>query len=350
MKKFKKLFFCTGGTGGHVFPAISLYENFKNSNHQIIFLTDKRCEYILKENKINYKIINVANFNRKIFLWPISLYTIIKSILECMKLFLIEKPDTVVGFGSYVSFPSLISAKLLKITTIIHEQNAVMGKSNRILSKIVDYIALSYKNTKFCKLNEKVFYTGMPIRSIFYKKKIKKNIYKKQILIIGGSQGARIFSTLIPNLLKKLDNKFKEKIFICQQTQINQKKHLQNLYKDLNIEFKLESFFKDIYREMCDADLIISRCGASSLAEIETFSIPTFLFPLPHSKNDHQYENARRFSEKNECIIFDEIHLNEKEFIHELKKKIINKVSKKLYKKNKRNLRLKELVQRTLDR
>ena len=84
---------------------------------------------------------------------------------------------------------------------------------------------------------------------------------------------------------------------------------------------------------MCDADLIISRCGASSLAEIETFSIPTFLFPLPDSKNDHQYENARRFSEKNECIIFDETNLNEKEFIHELKKKIINKSSKKLYKK-----------------
>ena len=126
---------------------------------------------------------------------------------------------------------SLISAKLLKITTIIHEQNSVMGKSNRILSKIVDYIALSYKNTKFCKFNKKVFYTGMPIRSTFYKKKIKKNIYKKQILIIGGSQGARVFSTLIPNLFKKLDSKFKKKIFICQQTQINQKKHLQNLIK-----------------------------------------------------------------------------------------------------------------------
>ena len=174
MKKFRKLFFCTGGTGGHVFPAISLYENFKDSNHQIIFLTDKRCEYILKENRINYKIIKVATFNRKIFLWLIYLFTIIKSILECMKLFLIEKPDTVVGFGSYVSFPSLISAKLLKITTIIHEQNSVMGKSNRILSKIVDYIALSYKNTKFCKFNKKVFYTGMPIRSTFYKKRIKE--------------------------------------------------------------------------------------------------------------------------------------------------------------------------------
>ncbi len=348
MKKFKKLFFCTGGTGGHVFPAISLYENFNDSNHQIIFLTDKRCEYILKENGIDYKIINFTTFNKKIFLWPISFFKIIKSIFECVRLFLMEKPDTVVGFGSYVSFPGLISAKLLKIPTIIHEQNAVMGKSNRILSKIVDYIALSYKNTKFCKINKKVFYTGMPIRSIFYKKKIKRNRYKKQILIIGGSQGAKVFSTLIPNIFKKLDRRLKEKIFICQQTQINQKKNLQNIYKDLNIEFKLESFFKDIYDEMHNADLIISRCGSSSLAEIETFSTPAFLFPLPHSKNNHQYENAKRFSEKNECVIFDETNLNESKFIKELKKKIINKASKKLYKKNSKNLKLKDLVLRTL--
>ena len=348
MRKFKKLFFCTGGTGGHVFPAISLYENFKNYKHQIIFLTDKRCEYILKENRINYRIINVANFNKKIFLWPISFFIIIRSILECMMLFLKERPDTVVGFGSYVSFPSLISAKLLKIPTIIHEQNAVMGKSNRILSKIVDYIALSYEKTKFCELSEKVFYTGMPIRNIFYEKKIKKNIHKKKILIIGGSQGASVFSTLLPNIFKKLDRRFKEKILICQQTQINQKKYLQNIYKDLRIEFKLESFFKDICEEMHNADLIISRCGASSLAEIEIFSAPTFLFPLPNSKNNHQYENAKRFSQSNECIIFDETNLNENKFIYELKKKIINKVSRKIYIKNKKNLKLKDLVQRTL--
>jgi len=350
MKENKKLVFCTGGTGGHVFPAVSLYESLKKNKYQILFLTDKRCEYILKENEINYKILKVSHFNKKKIYWFFSFLTIIRSVITCMRLFIKNRPDLIVGFGGYVSFPGLFSAKILKIPFVIHEQNAVMGKANRVLSNFAKFIALTYKKTKYCTLSEKVIHTGMPIREFFYRNYKKKKLKnKKKILILGGSQGATIFSILLPTLFKELDSKIRKKISICQQVITGDKEKLEKVYGNLKIEHNLKTFFKNINEEIFDADLIISRCGASTLAEIEVFPIPIFLFPLPNSRNDHQYVNAKNFSKNKECIIFNEKHFNKKKFLDSFKDKINSKVSiKKTNKKIKKNQKLKNLIQTLL--
>lgn len=349
MKKDKKIVICAGGTGGHVFPSIALYEKLKK-NYHFFFLTDRRCEYIFKDYDVNYNLLKVNYFNKNIFLWPKTLVQIIKSIIFCFKLFKKEKPKLVIGFGGYVSFPGIISAKILNISTIIHEQNAVMGKANRILSIISNYIALTFKETRFCSLSRKVVHTGLPIRNSFFNehnKLIKKS--KKQILILGGSQGAKVFSKIVPKIIRKLNSELRNKIVIKQQALENDIKDLEKIYNEIRVSHQLKKFFKNINKEMVNADLIISRCGASTLSELELFNTPIFLFPLPHSKNNHQLENAKKFLAPHGSIIFDEEEFNESKFLSGLNEIILEKNKKTNYRKKlKRNDTFQNLIQTIL--
>ena len=320
-----KVFLVAGGSGGHLFPALSVFEQLKN--YDPLILTDERTEKYLKKLGIKYRRIFTARLKINFFL-IFNLLKLFLSILDNIAIILKRKPAIIIGFGGYTSIPTLIAAKILNKKIIIHEQNAVMGKTNRMLSKIADIVAITFPKTKFAP--EKAVYTGIPLRK---KKKISNfKTKKKRIFVVGGSQGAKIFSKIIPELLKNFDKSLLKKLIIVQQARGDDLEEIKKKYQSLKVEHKIEKFFYNIYEQYYNADLIICRCGASTLAEIEIFSKPCLLFPLPSSMNNHQYYNAKEFEKNNTCFILDEHNLSVKSLSHKIENLIfLRKKKKKLY-------------------
>ena len=320
-----KVFLVAGGSGGHLFPALSVFEQLKD--YDTLILTDKRTEKYLKKLDMKYKKIFTARLEINIFL-IFNLLKLFLSILDNIGIILKRKPDIIIGFGGYTSIPTIIAAKILNKKIIIHEQNAVMGKTNRILSKLADIVAITFPRTKFAPKN--AIYTGIPLRK---KKKISNlKTNKKRIFIVGGSQGAKIFSEIIPELLKNFDKSLLKKLIIVQQARDDDLEQIKKKYKSLKVEHEIEEFFYNIYEQYYNADLIICRCGASTLAEIEIFSKPCLLFPLPSSMNNHQYYNAKEFKKNNTCFILDENNLSVKSLSQKVENLIfLGKKKKKLY-------------------
>ena len=296
-KKNKNIFLVAGGTGGHLFPAVAVAQRDKTKN--FIFVTDKRVEKILKKHKVRYFVISSSKFNKNIFRLILGLFKILYGTFQSVLLIKKYRPDLVVGFGGYTSIPTILAAKIFNVKTLIHEQNAVMGKTNRLLSKISNKTAISFSSTKYAKKD--AILTGIPIR-VFKRKKMKKD--KKRVLVLGGSQGAKIFSHILPKILTGIKEEYLKNLMIVQQTRKEDKTFLESIYNKLNVQCIVKEFFDDVQNEIYNSDIVIARCGASTLAEIEYCRKFSFLFPLPTAMDDHQLENAKQFKKKNDCQIF----------------------------------------------
>ena len=313
-----KVFLIAGGSGGHLFPAISLTETDKIFDYY--FLIDDRIEGIIKKKKLKYFKIFSSSLKINLLL-PINLVKIFLGFLQSLQIFIKHKPHIVVGFGGYTSIPSIFAAKILKIKIIIHEQNAVMGKTNRFLSYLTNNIALTFKNTKYAK-NYSV-HTGIPVRN---KKKMLHGESKlKRIFVVGGSQGAKIFTKLVPRLIQNFSSRSKKHLIVVQQVRKEDMELIISLYKEMQIKSIIKNFFDDIYDQLDKADLIISRCGSSTLAEIELYNKFSVLFPLPSATDNHQHSNAIEFKKNNQCLICDENKLNLKKISKEIEKIVFKK-------------------------
>ncbi len=319
----KVIFFVAGGTGGHLFPAIAVAKSFKKS--QSHFLVDKRTEKILLDNNYKYHIISSGKLDKNILKVLISFFKILYGFVHSFYLITKFKPSLVVGFGGYTSIPPLLAAKILNKKILIHEQNSVMGKTNRFLSKISSKIAITYKNTIYA--DKSAIVSGMPIRDLKVKKGIYKN-HKKVILIIGGSQGTKVFCKIMKKIILRLDKKLLKKIFVVHQVREEDLKTMTKFYQSFNIAFKIEKFFKNIYDEINRSDIIISRCGASSLAEIEYFKKFCILIPLPTSANNHQYHNAVEFKKTNNCEIITQSNINNDKLVKIIISNLLEKKKK----------------------
>ncbi|MEE2695189.1 MAG: UDP-N-acetylglucosamine--N-acetylmuramyl-(pentapeptide) pyrophosphoryl-undecaprenol N-acetylglucosamine transferase [Pseudomonadota bacterium] len=325
----KKVFLIAGGSGGHIFPAIALTEINKNFNY--LFLLDERTEKLIRRKRFDYVKIISSKINLNLLL-PIYIIKIFIGFIQSIFILKKHKPDIVIGFGGYTSIPSIFAAKALKIKILIHEQNSIMGRTNRILSYLTKNIATTFKKTKFA--DKKAIYTGIPVRQ---KRSFKISTSKNfRILVVGGSQGAQIFSKIIPKIAGQLNNKAKKKIIVVQQVRKEDKLYLEKKYKKIKIILRLEEFFNDIYSEYNQCDLIICRCGSSTLAEIKLFKKFAVLFPLPSAMNNHQYFNALEFRKNNNCMIVNEKKVRFSRISKEIEKRIfLKKKSCKLKKQNK---------------
>ena len=342
----RRVFLVAGGTGGHLFPALSVMKDL--DDYYIDFITDKRTEKYLLEREIKYTRITTSKLSFNIlFLFNLTkiFFGVIQSILILIK----KRPDLVVGFGGYTCIPTIIASRILMIKVLVHEQNAVMGRTNRLLSKIVDYVAITFPNTAFAPTNSK--YTGIPVRKKMMLKRIKSN--KKRIFIVGGSQGANIFSEIIPKAFSFFDNKLKKKIKVIQQSRPEDIDKLCENFKNLGLDFEVKDFYQNIYNQYHNADLIITRCGASTLAEIQLFKKKSILFPLPSAMNNHQYFNAKEFKKNNDCLIIDEKNVDTKILSKDIEKLLfINKKDLNMYNEKTKNHRmsLSNYIKKILDK
>ena len=344
----KKIFIATGGTGGHIIPAIALYANLKKRGYIVDIISDKRGQKFLNFfSKINPKIIDSKSLLKKnLFKFFYSLLILCKSFLLSFLYLLKKKPDLIFGMGGYSSIPICISAKIIGINFFIYENNLLAGKSNRLLSFFAKRILVSYRDVKGFKqkYSKKVSYVGNIIREKILNFKSQNRSSKKiSVLILGGSQAAKIFAEKIPRIIKLCKSQ-KIDIKIFQQCLIDQNNYLRTFYKKNKINFKLFNFEKDILNYYKKANLVITRSGSSVIAELINCQIPFIAIPLESSADNHQLINASYFKKKGMCYLLREYEIDRKLFLliksfhkdKSLLPKIKNKqkkiINKKVYK------------------
>lgn len=339
MRMNKNILIATGGTGGHVFPALSLAEYFLDNDLNIKITTDKRgLKYIEENQNLNYEIINSSTiFKKNPLSFSISFIKIIYAFLRSILILLKFQPTIVFGMGGYSSFPICAAAKILKIPFIIYENNLHIGKANRVLlpfakKMFVSYLSLEGVNKKY---KYKIFQIGNLIRKdilsyINLEKTRSEN--KLTILILGGSQGAKVFGLKLPEIFEKC-TQAKIKLNIYQQCLPSQINHLKEKYNLLNIENEIFTFNNNLLKIFPKIDLAISRSGSSMLAELLNCSIPIISIPLPSSADNHQLKNAEYFKKMGFSFLIEEKQINEKLFtliksIHK-DKDLLNQMIKK---------------------
>ena len=304
-KNKKTIVLAAGGTGGHLYPCISLAKELNKKKYSSLLITDKRgSSHQHNINKLKTEIIHAGGVaGKNPFVIFISLSKLTVGFLRCLYILYREKPLAVIGFGGYVSIPPLVAAKILRIPIYIHEQNAVLGRANRLMSKHARSALTAFPTVKHLTKEDNIFYGGNPVRSeICEKRKAKKQpkITKEKpinILIFGGSLGAKIFAELIPPALNNLPLDLKERIVVYQQCHEEDLRPLTKKYREYRIKVKLETFIHDMDEKMERAHLIISRSGASTIAELSTIGRPAIFIPLPNSIDNHQFHNAKFFED-----------------------------------------------------
>jgi UDP-N-acetylglucosamine--N-acetylmuramyl-(pentapeptide) pyrophosphoryl-undecaprenol N-acetylglucosamine transferase len=291
-----------GGTGGHMFPALALAEELLDRGHEVTLITDIRglnYRKMFKGIKI-YQVDSVSFAGKGLIGKIFTIPKIIASIFEARSILKIINPGTVIGFGGYPAFPTLRAAISLNIPTCLHEQNAVLGKVNRYLAKSVDAVALSFEDTQKArwKKYKYVAVTGNPVRreivkigDLYYPTLGDDRIFR--ILVIGGSQGAKIFSEVVPQAVSTLPRASQRRLQITQQCREEDIEAVRKLYANTKIAVELTSFIEDIPNCLRWSHLVIGRAGASTVSELTTAGRPGILVPYPYATDNHQMENLK---------------------------------------------------------
>ena len=312
----KKIIFSTGGTGGHIFPAINLMKHFFDKGYEVLLVTDTRGNNFIKNySEFKSYVLKVEtpinkNFLKKILSFLLIFYSIIKSIIILKK----EKPNVVFGFGGYVSFPVSFASKFFNLPLIIYENNMILGRANKYLSFFSKKILVAKKITANFpeKYNDKTFEVG-PIldKNIINYSTSQKNINRENFsfLVLGGSQGAEIFGKIVPPIIKMVKAQG-YKIKIIQQCIVNQKSSIVDFYEKNNIENYIFEFDKNILKLILSSDLAITRCGASTTAELVHTLTPFIAVPYPYSMDNHQYLNAKYYENKGCCWVIEQNNFN----------------------------------------
>ena len=327
----KKIIFSTGGTGGHILPAINLMKHFFKKGHKVVLVTDDRgSNFIDDYSEFKSYILKVQtptnkNLFKKILSFLSIFYSIIKSIIILKK----EKPNLVFGVGGYVSFPISFISKFFNLPLVIYENNMILGRANKYLLPFSKKIFLAKKiNTNFPeKYKDKIHIVGPVLNKNIINSTIPKkdeNEKKISILVLGGSQGAEIFGKVVPAVIKMIKNEG-YKIKIIQQCIKSQKNFLTNFYTENNIESFVFEFHKDILKLILSSDLSITRCGASTIAELVHTLTPFIAVPLPDSIDNHQYLNAKYYEDKGCCWILEQKNFNTNNLFNLIMDNIKNK-------------------------
>ncbi|MDB4232956.1 UDP-N-acetylglucosamine--N-acetylmuramyl-(pentapeptide) pyrophosphoryl-undecaprenol N-acetylglucosamine transferase [Candidatus Pelagibacter sp.] len=307
----QRILISTGGSGGHVLPATILYEHLKNQFH-ISMTTDYRGMKFLDKNKYNLEIFNIKPISKNIILLPYQFFLIIYLIIKSIFFLRKRKIDILISTGGYMSLPLCLASKILNIKIFLFEPNMVLGRSNKFFIKSCKKIFCytdKIKNFPHKYMN-KIDIIPTLLRKKFYDVKkadgIDKNI---NLLIIGGSQGAKIFDTLIKSLTIKLSKKYYLKVY--QQSNLVNFEELKKFYKDNNINCELFDFSDDISNLMSRSNICITRAGASTLAELVFLNLPCVAIPLPTAKDNHQFENANFYNRLGCNWILNQDEINE---------------------------------------
>lgn len=312
----RRIILAAGGTGGHMFPAQALAETLVTRGWDVVLCTDVRGMRYTKSfpKKISITQIGSASPTQGTKWARIgALFLLFTACCKMFLSFLRARPHCVVGFGGYPSFPALVGAWILRVPRVIHEQNACLGRVNRLFVCHVDIFAYSFPIKYFSKCNHALDCGNLVRDQVFLYKNapytpfdIKNTENMCDVLIFGGSQGARILTDIVPEAIKILPENLLHRLKIYQQVPASDCKRLVEFYEKIGLNAKIAPFFDDMATHIAQAKLVVSRAGASTLAEISMIGRPAILVPYRGAVNNHQNANARYFSEQNAAILIEE--------------------------------------------
>ena len=316
-----KVIFSGGGTGGHIYPALAILRKLQELNllDKVLYVgTNHGLESkIVPDLKIPFKSLNIQGFKRSLSFYNLkTIFLFLKDIVKSRKIIANFHPDIVIGTGGYVCAPIVFEAHQMHIPTLIHEQNSVPGITNKFLAHFVDKIAITFPETESYFPSNKVILTGNPRSqevSSFQKNDILKsyglNDNIPTVMVVGGSQGADKMNNSVINAINKF-NKCKYQILF-----VTGASHFQNIISNLkndtiNSNIKIVPYVNNMPKILPNLSLIVSRAGATSIAEITALGIPSILIPSPYVTNNHQVKNAKVLSNHNATKIIYENQLN----------------------------------------
>ena len=293
-----KVLIAAGGTGGHIYPGIAVAKEIlrRDANSEILFVgTSRGLETkIVPDNGFKLSLINSAGLKNVGLLGKLKgLFILPKSFLEARSIIKSFKPDVVVGAGGYVSGPVLLMASLMRIPTLVMDSNALPGFTNRRLAPFVTKAALTFEEA-VSFFGKKGIVTGNPVRKEFFEIKAKPRGAKTNLLIFGGSQGARAINNAMVEALNNLPH---DSLSITHQTGEGDFENIRELYNRAGFgdAAEVKPYISNMVEEFAKSDLIICRAGATSCAEIAAAGRAAILIPLPTAADDHQRKNAEAF-------------------------------------------------------
>ena len=330
----KKILISTGGSGGHVIPATIIYKHLEN-NFDVSITSDFRGVKFLNKDEYNLKIFNVRPISKNLLIMPFDFLLMIILIFKSISFLRKNKINILISTGGYMSLPLCIGAKILNIKLLLFEPNMVLGRSNKFFISYCQKIFCYSNNVKKfpIKFKNKIKVIPALLRKNFYDKRDSNNTLDTiNLLIIGGSQGAKIFDDLVKNAIIELSKKYKLKIY--QQTSSINFESFKKTYENNNINCELFNFNDDVINFMQKTDLCITRAGASTLAELNFNEIPYLAIPLPTAKDNHQFENAYFYNKLGFNWLLNQKEIDEKILLDKLINIIDNKEEYLAKKKN----------------
>lgn len=295
------IWLATGGTGGHVFPAEGLAEVLTARGYRVTFLVDARAASIRDRfPHVTTHILDAASPSKRGVLAKLSaIWKLLRGSWRAWQLIKAEKPNAVISFGGYASTPATVAAIFAHVPLILHEQNAVLGRAHRMVLTQTARLALSFPRTLYADMDScsRIIHTGNPVRAGI--RTVRELPYPTPrrdgpftLLITGGSQGASIFSNVVPEALTLLPEETRNRLEIIQQVREEDLSDVRERYRKAGINAVLAPFFSDMPQRLAIAHLVLARAGASTCCELIAVGRPSLLVPLPSAADDHQTINA----------------------------------------------------------
>lgn len=344
-----KIVISGGGTGGHIYPALALIRQIQEKGEDAEFLyigTKKGLESkLVTREKIPFQSIHITGFKRKLSFENVkTIFRFLKGTRDSKKMLKDFKPDIVIGTGGYVCGPVVYAASKLGIPTIIHEQNSVPGLTNKFLSRYVDKIAVCFEEAKDYFPQSKVVFTGNPRASeVIGKDGIQGRLSAglsttlPTVVIFGGSRGARPINEAVVKSLSDFAGKPYQVLYVTGDV------HYEDVRKEVDLignpgNVKIKPFIHNMPEILAGADLVVSRAGATTLAELTSLGIPSILIPSPYVTNNHQEKNARSLSDRGAALLLLEKDLTGKSLVSSIDEILLSKEKQTHMKKEARKI------------
>jgi len=293
-----------GGTGGHMVPAHALATELKSRGHGVMLITDERgARFPGLFDKVPVHILPAGRLGGGPIGWLKAFGSVVAGRSEAKGIYRNHRPNAVVGFGGYPAFPSLLAASAMAIPSVIHEQNAVLGRVNRFVAGEASAIATAYDQVERLKsrYRDKTVTVGNPVREAVARLgempfPAFDEVAPLKILITGGSQGASVLGKVVPEGLGLLKPSLRRRLQIIQQCRADDIERVRASYAQLGIPAELMTYIEDMPDKLAEAHLVIARAGASTIAELTAAGRPAILIPYPSATDDHQTANAREMT------------------------------------------------------
>jgi UDP-N-acetylglucosamine--N-acetylmuramyl-(pentapeptide) pyrophosphoryl-undecaprenol N-acetylglucosamine transferase len=294
-----------GGTGGHLFAAEALAGELLSRGARVHLVTDERADaFGGRVPGVEVSRVRAGRFGGTAAQTVQSFAELATGTVQARRLLRRLSPSAVIGFGGYPSVPTMLAAACLRLPTMIHEQNAVLGQANRLLAPLTRQIATGFARTAGLRAAHyaRAVHTGNPIRPAFVDAGRKGYPALEpgqaiELLVLGGSQGARVMGEIVPAAVMMLPSALRERLRISQQVRREDLTAVSEIYRRGGLIAELNSFFDDVPERLARAHLVICRAGASTVAELGAVGRPALLIPYPYATADHQTANARALAE-----------------------------------------------------